>query len=161
ILVAQGLASQGRVGLYLDKTVEAAAMLLAVLRAGGIVVPINPRLKAAQVAYILRDCQAQILVTTSHRYVETPPELGALALRRLLVDAAPPVELLGPDTAALAPLVAAPRAAQRLHRRIDTDGAAILYTSGSTGDPKGVVASHRNLVAGCQAVNAYLGTTAD
>src|SRR5690606_27896753 len=42
------------------------------------------------------------------------------------------------------------------HRCIDTDLAAILYTSGSTGHPKGVMLSHRNVVAGARSVAAYL-----
>jgi acyl-CoA ligase (AMP-forming) (exosortase A-associated) len=51
-------------------------------------------------------------------------------------------------------MMAAPERA--LHRRIDTDVAAILYTSGSTGRPKGVVLSHRNMVAGAKSVASYL-----
>ena len=65
VLLTAGVSSQGRVAIFLDKTVEAAALLLAVLHAGAIVVPINPKLKPAQVAYILQDCGAELLLTTA------------------------------------------------------------------------------------------------
>lgn len=148
VLLAAGLASQGRVAVVLDKSVEAAALLLATLHAGGIAVPVNPKLKAAQVAYIVRDCGAQLLVTTAHRAKE---------LRPLIEDL--PTQLVVADR--LGELLSGCGNTRPVHRRIDVDAAAILYTSGSTGQPKGVVASHRNLVAGCQAVNTYLGTRAD
>ncbi len=48
-----------------------------------------------------------------------------------------------------------------MHRVIDIDMAAILYTSGSTGQPKGVVLSHRNMVSGAASVAEYLGNTPD
>jgi len=47
------------------------------------------------------------------------------------------------------------------HRVIDTDMVAILYTSGSTGNPKGVVLSHRNMVAGAKSVASYLENRAE
>ena len=153
LLLADGLTSQARVAIYLDKSVESAALFLAVLHAGAIAVPVNPKLKAAQVAYIVRDCGAELLVTTAHRLAElrpylTTPGSGLASLKSPRVCLSP---LPMPSTSAVRPGFAAGP-----HRRIDSDAAAILYTSGSTGQPKGVVVSHRNLVAGCESVNAYL-----
>ena len=155
-LLTAGLSSQGRVALFLDKSVDTAALLLATVHAGGIVVPVNPKLKPQQVAYIVRDCGAELLVTTPHRLTELQPHLGDAPVRVLLAGS---TANGSPD--GLATLLAAARADAPVHRRIDVDPAAILYTSGSTGHPKGVVVSHRNLVAGCHSVNAYLGTRAD
>jgi len=155
-LLAAGLSSQGRVALFLDKSVDTAALLLATVHAGGIVVPVNPKLKPQQVAYIVQDCGAELLVTTPHRLNELRPHLADARARVLLAGAAADGS---PDS--LLTLLASARADAPVHRRIDVDPAAILYTSGSTGQPKGVVVSHRNLVAGCQSVNAYLGTRAE
>ena len=156
-LVELGLAKSDRVGIYLDKRIETAIAMFGVAAAGGVFVPINPLLKPAQVAYILRDCNVRVLVTSRERLALLETLLAECEdLRHLVV--------LETETGVASPngipvhgwqeLMMA--GAGRSHRVIDTDMAAILYTSGSTGRPKGVVLSHRNMVAGAKSVASYL-----
>ncbi|AKH41720.1 acyl-CoA ligase (AMP-forming) (exosortase A-associated) [Altererythrobacter atlanticus] len=121
---------------------------LAAARAGLVHVPVNPLLKRAQVAHILADSGAKLLIGT-------PARLATLEDGDLPVDCLP----LGEDTAlsevASAEKMLAPSCAD------PSDLAAILYTSGSTGRPKGVMLSHANMWLGAASVASYLGMEAD
>ena len=66
-LCALGLRRGERVGIYLDKRPETVLAAFAAAAAGGAFVPINPILKAAQVGYILQDCNVRVLVTSPER----------------------------------------------------------------------------------------------
>lgn len=147
-MLASGLPAKGRVAIFLDKSVDACTLILAAMHAGGIAVPLNPKLKPQQLQYILDDCGATLLFTTSARYRELKAFVDESKVRVLLCDR--------PDV-----LPDVSDSSHALHRAIDADPAALLYTSGSTGNPKGVVVSHRNLLAGCRSVNSYLGTQQD
>jgi acyl-CoA ligase (AMP-forming) (exosortase A-associated) len=121
-------------------------------------VPINPLLKAEQVAYILRDCGVRVLVTSSERLQALAVVLaGCPDLAHVIVVGSSSAPSPAGNRFALhgwtEALDAAPRSS---HRVIDTDTVGILYTSGSTGQPKGVVLSHRNMVAGAKSVATYL-----
>ena len=153
-----GLQRGERVAVFLEKRLETPIALFGAAAAGGAFVPVNPLLKADQVAYILKDCNVRVLVTSSERMKLLLPALAECPDLRAIVcigakpDQLPPRITLVPWSDALAGATdAAP------HRVIDVDMTAILYTSGSTGKPKGVVLSHRNMVAGAVSVAQYLG----
>ena len=161
-LAALGVRRNDRVAVFLPKSFETVAAFFGIGLAGGVFVPVNPVLKAPQVAHILRDSGARVLITAAARAELLAATLGECpALEHVvLVDtvagaAATPSNVV---TTAWSEVVDAPRPANR-PRVIDADMAAILYTSGSTGRPKGVVLSHRNMVAGAQSVAEYLTNT--
>jgi acyl-CoA ligase (AMP-forming) (exosortase A-associated) len=156
-LLAAGVARTERVAVYLEKRIENVAAMFGASAAGAVFVPVNPLLKAEQVAYILADCNVRVLVTSPERLAQLAGVLAQCPeLRTVLVTGAGSaphgIELLRWDEAQQMP----PPGALAARRAIDADMAAILYTSGSTGKPKGVVLSHRNMVAGAESVASYL-----
>jgi acyl-CoA ligase (AMP-forming) (exosortase A-associated) len=157
-LVRLGLHARERVAFYLDKRAETIATAFGTAAAGGIFVPINPLLKSLQVGHILCDCGVRVLVTTSDRLLALASTLEECRdLRHIVI-----VDSTGDDAPAIAgksrwswaALVS--NTGGHRHRSIDTDVVALFYTSGSTGAPKGVVLTHRNMVVGAKSVAEYL-----
>lgn len=157
-----GLQRGERIAIYLEKRFETVVASFGAAAAGCVFVPLNPLLKADQVAYIMRDCNVRALITSSERLPLLATALESCHdLRHIILTGAHPS---GTDLGPVAivhwdELLKSP--ARPGHRVIDVDMAAILYTSGSTGKPKGVVLSHRNMVAGAKSVASYLENSAD
>ncbi len=162
-LQALGLSPDERVATYLPKQIEAVTGMFGAVAAGGVFVPVNPVLKAAQVGYILNDCNVRVLITSLARASGLAEVLDQCHdLRHLvLVDGSPGQLPDALQTRAIAWEDFVAGEAGPAPTRIDSDMAAILYTSGSTGKPKGVVLSHRNMVAGAESVAEYLRNSAD
>lgn len=147
--LAQKVTEKGaRVASWAAKGELTCLIPLAAARAGLVHVPINPMLKRAQVAHILDDSGAVLLIATESRLRTLQPNDMPQNCVEIAEDAA---------------LAAAVQAKLELgpSQADPEDLCAILYTSGSTGRPKGVMLSHTNLWLGAVSVAHYLKMAAD
>ncbi len=156
-LLNLGLKPNRRVAIYLPKQFESVISFFAITLAGGVFVPVNPLLKPHQVEHILYDCDVDILITSKSRYKQLISKLEKLPARIQIIltdqksEEAPIENCLRWQN-----LIEAPKLKIIFPKKISQDMSAILYTSGSTGQPKGVVLSHQNLVEGAKSVASYL-----
>jgi hypothetical protein len=144
-LVAIGVGRGDRVGIYLRKSIDAVATLLATLKAGAAYVPVDPGAPVARGAYILQDCAVKAVVVEAARADRLATELAGLGPTPVLIvidglqDGGTGLRL-ALDAGEQAPVADTVRSNA-------SDLAYILYTSGSTGQPKGVMLSHDNAVS--------------
>ncbi|WP_434056901.1 non-ribosomal peptide synthase/polyketide synthase [Bradyrhizobium tunisiense] len=128
-LIARGLKPEQRVGVVVERTAVTMIALLAVLKAGGAYIPLDPELPPERHAFVMRDAAIAFLLTGRLETEDSPDGIERIALSTFDFDAGPdhpPQPELHPENLAY-----------------------LIYTSGSTGTPKGVAVAHGPLAMHC------------
>jgi malonyl-CoA/methylmalonyl-CoA synthetase len=147
VLADDGVASGDRVLWSATASLSSVEALLGVLRAGAVLVPLNPSATPAEVAHVVADARPVAAVFEDPARAARPVGVAVRSVDELLAHAEAHADV-------------GANAASPPHLRPDDD-ALIVYTSGTTGVPKGAVHTHRSLLAGVRALQTAWGWRED
>ncbi|MFL5829636.1 MAG: class I adenylate-forming enzyme family protein [Solirubrobacteraceae bacterium] len=161
-LRASGVRAGDRVIVFSPNTLTAAVGFWAAVMCGAVVVMISPRTPAHKLAWVLKDADAAALIT-DESLVGVAVAAGLTKLRAVIVAGSPSALADLPHFAHSITLddavAAGSHAAGDLGVPARTDLAALIYTSGSSGEPKAVMVTHDNVDAAATAISSYLDLT--
>ncbi len=150
-LLENSLRPGERVALFLENSVDYVVSYFGVLKAGGVVVPLNTQLVFRELVYLIGDCSPRFIITDAGHHAQ----LKSLIEPRYLIIACDFLQHRDCPRRGLS-LPLTPHSSNNIK---PDDAAMIIYTSGTTGRPKGVTLSHRNLVANAKSIIEYLNLT--
>lgn len=159
-LAGRGLGRGDRVVVFADNTVQAVVAYWATLKASAVACVINSQTRAEKLSRMLSDSGAAALVTDRrHAATFAGPAAAARDLRTVVVSGEVEPDLAGrlPGFLAWDEALAATAGSPPPRLNLDQDLASIIYSSGTTGEPKAIMLSHRNMLAASASIAAYLG----
>ncbi len=143
-LLEQGLSAGDIAGIYADRSPELIIALLAVMKAGGTFLPLDPAYPAERLSYMIADSGAKFILFREHQRDSLPEN----QCKPIVLDGDEADWKKHPD--------------KKANHKIKVDDAAyIIYTSGSTGKPKGVVVEHGLFADHCMDMRDHFALTAD
>jgi long-chain acyl-CoA synthetase len=146
LLTTHGVVRGDRVAVMLPNVPEFAFVYYGVLRVGGVVVPMNPLLKTREIAYYLSDSDARVIFAWPAAADEVATALAETADATMIVVEPDSFASTLRDQDAVVPVV----------DRAADDTAVVLYTSGTTGKPKGAELTHGNLISNVEVTQSDL-----
>lgn len=160
-LIDRGIARGDRIAIFMDNAWEAVVSIFAVMKAGAVFAPINPSTKADKLAYVLNNCRAAGVITQSRLATTAARATAEAPTVRLVVLAGGGDAPEAAGCLSFEHVIADPAPVSVPSGGISLDLAMLVYTSGSTGHPKGVMMTHQNVVAAAGSITTYLENRED
>ncbi len=146
-LVQMGVTRGDRVGIHISKSIDALAAIFGTLKAGGVYVPVDPTAPPRRNAYIFGDCSVRAAIVERQIADALRTEMAQLGADPIMLLIGRPSDGTALDAVLQQQQEIKPAATCDTATTASDDLAYILYTSGSTGNPKGVMLSHLNALS--------------
>ncbi|WP_456451569.1 AMP-binding protein, partial [Hydrogenimonas sp.] len=149
-LELSGIERGDRVAIFMQNCPEFVVSLFAITKIGAVAVPVNTFLKSEEVAYILNDCGARMLMASSEQAKVVEPLWAATKIEKVVWEGA--YEALDNKNIGFDEIFEILHSHEHVDLPKIDDLAVIIYTSGTTGNPKGAMLSYRNIMHNCEAI---------
>lgn len=143
VLIDQGVKRGDRVGIYMHKCLESAIAVYGIMKAGAVYVPLDPLMPLARLEFIIRDCHIRKLITQSTKQ-DTLQQLIVADTGLDCLIGLPTWSEISLRTFSWEEVYQRSTSSVPQIRLIEQDMSYIMYTSGSTGEPKGIIHTHHS-----------------